>query len=136
LGHQSVATPNVAHGKECPAAAMDWMTMSLAARNLAYNNGEHVGLEYARTKTESWIAASKALREQRAKHLDLAYAPGERTSGTSIPPTTLTHRASFTFMVAIGSATAGKSLPVLQKVHWPAAGRLHCPDIRSPRRRV
>jgi hypothetical protein len=65
----SVVTPNVARAKECPAAGMDWMNMSLEARNLAYNNGEHVGLDYARTKTESWIAASKALREQRSKHL-------------------------------------------------------------------
>ena len=81
----SVATPNVAWGKECPAAGMDWMTMSLEARNLAYNNGEHVGLDYARTKTESWIAASKALREQRSKHLDLPYAPGERTKWDLYP---------------------------------------------------
>jgi hypothetical protein len=75
----SVVTPNAARAKECPAAGMDWMTMSLEARNLAYNNGEHVGLDYALTKTESWIAASKALREQRSKHLDLPYASGERT---------------------------------------------------------
>src|SRR5947208_2916665 len=57
-----IAAPTVARGKECPAAGMDWMNMSLQARNLAYNNGEHVGLDFARTKTESWIAASKALR--------------------------------------------------------------------------
>jgi arylformamidase len=81
----SVATPNVARGKECPAAGMDWMTMSLEARNLAYNNGEHVGLDYARAKTESWIAASKTLREQRSRHLDLPYAPGERTKWDLYP---------------------------------------------------
>src|SRR5919198_2461987 len=80
-----VAAPTVARAKECPAAGMDWMNMSLEARNLAYNNGEHVGLDYARTKTESWIAASKALREQRSKHLDLAYAPGERTKWDLYP---------------------------------------------------
>src|SRR5262249_23717463 len=81
----SVVTPNVAGGKECPAAGMDWMTMSVEARNSAYNNGEHVGLDYARTKTESWLAASKALREQRSKHLDLPYAPGERTKWDLYP---------------------------------------------------
>ena len=58
---------------------MDWMTMSLAARNLASNNVAHVGPDFARQKTESWAAASQALRERRPEHLDLAYAPGART---------------------------------------------------------
>ena len=49
---------------------MDWITMSLEARNLAYNNVEHVGPENARKKTEGWAAASKTLREQRSQHLD------------------------------------------------------------------
>src|SRR4051794_7207148 len=81
----TIAAPTVARAKECPAAGMDWMTMPLEARNLAYNNGEHVGLDYARIKTESWIAASKALREQHSKHLDLPYAPGERTKWDLFP---------------------------------------------------
>jgi hypothetical protein len=71
---------------EC-AAGMDWMTMSLEARNLAYNNVAHVGPDFARQKTESWAAASKALREQRPKHLNLAYAPGERTKWDLYPAT-------------------------------------------------
>ena len=37
-----VATPTALGAKECPT--MDWITMSLEARNLAYNNVEHVGL--------------------------------------------------------------------------------------------
>jgi arylformamidase len=57
--------------------------MSLEARNLAYNNVEHVGPENARKKTESWAAASKTLREQRSKHLDLAYGNGERNKWDS-----------------------------------------------------
>ena len=81
----SVTAPAIARAKECPAAGMDWMNMSLQARNLAYNNGEHVGLDFARIKTESWIAGSKALREQRSKHLDLPYAPGERTKWDLYP---------------------------------------------------
>ena len=81
----SVAAPTFAHAKECPAAGMDWMNMSLEARNLAYNNGEHVGLDFARMKTESWIAASKALREKHSKHLDVPYAPGERTKWDLYP---------------------------------------------------
>ena len=74
----SVVAPTIARAKECPAAGMDWMTMSLEARNLAYFNVAHVGADFARQKTESWTAASKDLREQRPKHLDLAYGPRER----------------------------------------------------------
>jgi arylformamidase len=36
-------------------------------------------------KTESWIAASKALRQQRSQHLDLPYASGERTKWDLYP---------------------------------------------------
>src|SRR5690349_16226366 len=36
-----IATPTTLGAKECPT--MDWITMSLEARNLAYNNVEHVG---------------------------------------------------------------------------------------------
>ena len=60
-----VVAPTVIVAKEVPRAGMDWMTMSLEARNLAYNNVEHVGPDSARTKTESWAEASKALREKR-----------------------------------------------------------------------
>ena len=74
----SIATPTTLGAKECPTAGMDWITMSLEARNLAYNNVEHVGPENARKKTEGWAAASKTLREQRPVHLDLAYGNGER----------------------------------------------------------
>jgi hypothetical protein len=52
-----VATPTTLGAKECPT--MDWITMSLQARNLAYNNVEHVGTENARKKTEAWAAASQ-----------------------------------------------------------------------------
>src|SRR5262249_36776293 len=62
----SIATPVGLGAKECPTAGMDWITMSLEARNLAYNNVEHVGPDNARKKTESWAAASKMLREQPA----------------------------------------------------------------------
>ena len=37
----SVAAPTALSAKECPT--IDWITMSLEARNLAYNNVEHVG---------------------------------------------------------------------------------------------
>ena len=78
-----IATPTALGAKECPT--MDWITMSLEARNLAYNNVEHVGPENARKKTEDWAAASKTLREQRPKHLDLAYGNGERNKWDLYP---------------------------------------------------
>ena len=66
---------------------MNWMTMSIEARNLAFNNVAHVGSEFARNKTEGWTAASKALRRQRSGHLDLAYAGGARTKWDLFPAT-------------------------------------------------
>lgn len=83
----SIVAPAAARAKECPAAGMDWMTMSLEARNLAYFNVAHVGADFARQKTENWAAASKTLREQRSKHLNLAYGPGERTKWDLYPAT-------------------------------------------------
>ena len=80
-----VVAPTVARAKECPAAGMDWMTMSLEARNLAYFNVAHVGPDFARQKTEGWAAASKLLREQHPKHLNLAYGSGERTKWDLYP---------------------------------------------------
>jgi len=79
----SVAAPTALAAKECPT--MDWITMSLEARNLAYNNVEHVGPDNARKKTEGWTAASKTLREQRPKHLDLAYGKGDRNKWDLYP---------------------------------------------------
>ena len=80
----AAANEVVAKGKDC---MRDWMTMSLEARNLAFNNVAHVGPEFARTKTEGWAAASKALRAQRPKHLDLAYAQADRTKWDLYPAT-------------------------------------------------
>ena len=55
----SIAAPTALGAKECPTAGMDWITMSLETRNLAYNNVEHVGPENARKKTEGWAAAAE-----------------------------------------------------------------------------
>jgi acetyl esterase/lipase len=63
--------------KEC--AVHDWETLSLAERNLAYNNVAHVGPEAAAAKTAEWTAASQRLRAARPQHLDLPYRPEERT---------------------------------------------------------
>ncbi len=72
-------------GKKTAGAGMEWRTMSLEARNLAYNNVAHVGPEVVQRKNEIWAAASKILRTQRPEHLDLAYAPGERTKWDLYP---------------------------------------------------
>lgn len=79
--------PALARAGECPAAGMDWMTMSLQARNLAYFNAAHVGAAFAQQKAEDWAAASKVFREQRPQHLDLAYGAGERTKWDLYPAT-------------------------------------------------
>src|SRR5262245_24301502 len=81
----SIAAPTALGAKECPTAGMDWITMSLEERNLAYNNVEHVGPENARKKTEGWAAAWKTLGEQGRKHLDLAYGNGERNKWDLYP---------------------------------------------------
>jgi acetyl esterase/lipase len=80
----AVATPGVAGAREC-MKNYDWETMSLEARNLAFNNVAHVGPEFARMKTEAWAAASATLRAQRPQHLNLPYAQGERTKWDLYP---------------------------------------------------
>jgi len=52
---------------------------------LAFNNLAHVGPHFARQRTEAWAAASQILRAQRPQHLDLAYAPRERTKWDLYP---------------------------------------------------
>ncbi len=70
---------------QAPTGAMDWMTMSLEARNLAFNNMAHAGPEFVQKKNTVWLAASKALRTQRSQHLDLPYATKERTKWDLYP---------------------------------------------------
>src|SRR5215467_13220580 len=82
-----VVAPTVTATREGVAKGMGWMTMSLEARNLAFNNVAHVGPECARKTTEQWAAASKAFRAQRPKHLDLAYAQADRTKWDLYPAT-------------------------------------------------
>ena len=89
----------------------DQARRTLEARNLAYNNVEHVGADNARKKSEGWAAASKTLREQRSQHLNLAYGNGERNSGRI-----RRRHASFTSTAAIGSAAAGRSSPAFPRV--------------------
>ena len=80
----AVVAPNVTDAKECPKS-YDWETMSLEARNLAFNNVAHAGLEFAGKKTEEWAAASATLRAQRPQHLNLAYAQADRTKWDLYP---------------------------------------------------
>jgi arylformamidase len=80
-----VVAPSVLAAKEVPFAGQEWITMSLEARNSAYNNVAHVGPDNARNKTEGWAARSKTLREQRSKNLNLAYGPGEQNKWDLYP---------------------------------------------------
>ncbi|MFN0304430.1 MAG: alpha/beta hydrolase [Burkholderiales bacterium] len=61
------------------------MTMSLEARNLAFNNVAHAGAAFVQQKNEGWTAASTALRTQRPQHLDLPYGPRDRTKWDLYP---------------------------------------------------
>jgi arylformamidase len=54
---------------------------------LAFNNVAHVGPEFVAAKTEGWTAASNGLRAQRPEHLELPYAPGDRTKWDLYPAT-------------------------------------------------
>jgi hypothetical protein len=80
----AVVVPNGTCAKEC-TKSYDWETMSLSERNLAFNNVAHVGPDFARKKTEEWAAASATLRARHPQHLDLAYAPAERTKWDLYP---------------------------------------------------
>jgi hypothetical protein len=80
----AVAAPKVASALEA-TNNMDWETMSLNARNAAFNNVAHVGPDIARQKAEAWAADSAKVRAQRPKHLNLAYRQGERTKWDLYP---------------------------------------------------
>jgi arylformamidase len=67
------------------SVASRWMTMSLAARNVAYNNVMHAGAEFVQKKNEGWLAASTVLRTQRPQHLDVPYEAKERTKWDLYP---------------------------------------------------
>jgi arylformamidase len=80
----AVAAPKVASALEA-TKNMDWETMSLNARNAAYNNVAHVGPDIARQKAETLAADSAKVRAQRPKHLNLAYRQGERNKWDLYP---------------------------------------------------
>ena len=118
-----VFAPTIARAKECPEAGMDWMTMSLEARNQAYFNVAHVGADFARQKTESWPEHRKiSASSGRSTSIWLMVQENGR-NGTSIPQLTRRHRASSTFTAVTGSAAARKYLPASPKVPWQMAGR-------------
>ena len=77
--------PTTSQALECMRPDMDWQTMSLEQRNAAYNNVAKVGPDYAKKKADEWGAASKALRQSRSQHLDVAYGPKERNKWDLYP---------------------------------------------------
>ncbi len=90
----AVVVPAIADAKECKS--YDWETMSLEARNLAFNNVAHVTPEFA------------------------------RTSGISIPHPIPRHPALFTFMAATGSGGTRRYSVVSPRVFSLGAGRRRC----------
>ena len=131
----SIAAPTTLAAKECPTAGMDWITMSLEARNLAYNNVEQVGPEHARKRTEGWAAASKTLREQRSQHLDLAYGNGERNKWDLYPANDSKAPCFVHIHGGYWQRGARRSLPASPRVRWPVVGRRLCAATRWRRRR-
>jgi len=85
MASASVVAPTVLSARDGMAKDMDWQTMSLEARNLAFNNSAHVGLEFARKKMEGWAGASKLLRAGYPGHLDLPYGQGDRNKWDLYP---------------------------------------------------
>jgi arylformamidase len=80
----TAVAPAILGAKEI-APGLDWATMSLEQRNLAFNNTLHVGADIVRGKAEAWTAESAQLRAQHPQHLDLPYASGERTKWDLFP---------------------------------------------------
>jgi len=111
----SIAAPT-AGAKECPTAGMDWITMSLEDRNLAYNNVEHVGPENARKKPKAGPQLRRRCASS-ARNISTWLMETENAiSGTYILPMIRRRHASFTFTAAIGSAAARRSLPASPRV--------------------
>jgi hypothetical protein len=66
--------PAAASAYECLRSGMNWETMSLEQRDLAYNSVAAVGADCAKMKAEEWVAASKVLRQ---KPVSIAYGTDE-----------------------------------------------------------
>lgn len=65
--------------------SMDWGAMSRAERDAAYNNSAAVA--NSAEHVARWTAASAAWRAAHPKHLDIPYAPKERTKWDLFPAT-------------------------------------------------
>ena len=79
----TVVAPNVAGAQAPVANTMAWGSMTRTARDAAYNNAAAVA--GSTQIIDGWIAASAKFREQHAKHVDLAYGPGERNKWDLFP---------------------------------------------------
>ena len=112
----SIATPTALSAKECSTAGQDWITMSLEARNLAYNNVEHVGADNARKKPKAGPQLRKRCASSARSTSTWPMETESATSGTYILPVIRRRHASFTSTAAIGSAAAGRSSPAFPRV--------------------
>ena len=79
----TVVAPNVAGAQAPVANTMAWGSMTRTARDAAYNNAAAV--DGSTQIVDGWVAASAKFRTQRAKHVDLAYGPGERNKWDLFP---------------------------------------------------
>jgi arylformamidase len=86
----------------------NWAAMSRDARDAAYNCGKAVS-DSAQI-VDGWIKASATFRARNAKHLDLAYGPGERNKWDLFPA----HNSKAPCLIFIHGG------------YWQARNREHC----------
>src|SRR3954469_2200090 len=85
-------------------SVMNWGTMSRDERDAAYNNTDAV--KNSAALNEAREAASATFRKAHPEHLSRPYGRRERNKWDLFPARIPTRRASSSFTVAIGSATA------------------------------
>ena len=108
----AVAAGTAAEAREC-TKDYDWQTMSLDARNAAFNNVAHVGPDIADRKPKPG-PRSRPSSASSVRNISI-WVTVKRggPSGHCIPRPIPRRHALFTSTVDIGSAAAGRYLPVL-----------------------
>ena len=112
---------------------MDWMTMSL--------EGTQPGLQQCRACRSGFrpaedreLGRSLGLRERRPKHLDLAYAPGERTKWDLYPAADPKAPCFVHIHGGYWQRGSREIFACLAEGAWRTAGRRRCPATRWPLR--
>ncbi len=134
-----VAAPTIARAKECPAAGMDWMTMSLEARNLAYFNVAHVGADFARAENRKLGRSIE--RSPRAAAEAPRFGLWSRENGRNAGPLSRSSTPKAPCFVHIhggywAARQQGNICLPQPKAPWQMAGRQRCQATRLPLRQA